>query len=230
MGPSPDSFGLRAVQQAQGYFGFDTGQPHGPLLRGPVTVFERWQGEQQVMIIQQIDQIRSSPLAAVGFAAANLSDASPRARQLALDIGSAADGLLIAGVGLRGGGVPPFAPGQTKLSVEADLKLKYMPKWTVEERAAANLKVGVLDFSNTNATPVARNGLSARLMFTKENGPVPKGQDIDHLIDLQLGGTNKMQNLWPLEASVNRSLGAQIQNQIQGLPPGTQINRVTIGD
>ncbi|CCV07983.1 hypothetical protein MESS2_660022 [Mesorhizobium metallidurans STM 2683] len=34
----------------------------------------------------------------------------------------------------------------------------------------------------------------------------------------------------PLDSSVNRSLGAQIQNLIKDLPYGTRINKVTIGD
>jgi filamentous hemagglutinin len=64
----------------------------------------------------------------------------------------------------------------------------------------------------------------------REYGPVTVGYDIDHLKDLQLGGSNVLSNLWPLDSSVNRSLGAQIQHQIQGLPPGTKVNRVTIGN
>ena len=47
--------------------------------------------------------------------------------------------------------------------------------------------------------------------------------------DLQLGGSDTIRNMWPLDSSVNWSLGAQIQQQIKNLPPGTKINRVTIG-
>lgn len=61
-------------------------------------------------------------------------------------------------------------------------------------------------------------------------GFVAKGSDIDHIIDLQLGGANTVRNMWPLNSSVNRSLGAQISQQIKNLPAGTKINRVTIGD
>lgn len=59
---------------------------------------------------------------------------------------------------------------------------------------------------------------------------VPSGRDIDHMVDLQLGGSKTADNLWSLDSSVNRSLGAQVQQQIKNLPPGTRINRVTIGD
>lgn len=52
---------------------------------------------------------------------------------------------------------------------------------------------------------------------------------VDHKIDLQLGGSDTLSNMWPLDSSVNRSLGAQIQRNIQGLPEGTIIDRVTIG-
>lgn len=76
----------------------------------------------------------------------------------------------------------------------------------------------------------ARGSTSARTMFQKSGGTVPSGSDVDHIIDLQLGGADTVRNMLPLNSSVNRSLGAQIQHQIKNLPPGTRINRVTIGD
>jgi RHS repeat-associated protein len=43
--------------------------------------------------------------------------------------------------------------------------------------------------------------------------------DIDHMRDKQCGGTNNCANLWPLNSSVNRSLGAQLHNLLKNPPP-----------
>jgi filamentous hemagglutinin len=59
---------------------------------------------------------------------------------------------------------------------------------------------------------------------------VPTGSDVDHMVDLQLGGTDTISNMSPLDMSVNRSLGAQIYQQTKGLQLGTKINNVKIGD
>ena len=53
-------------------------------------------------------------------------------------------------------------------------------------------------------------------------------QDIDHIIDLQLGGKNELSNLSPLDRSVNRSLGAQIKNQIKDYEIGTEFGTFSI--
>lgn len=57
---------------------------------------------------------------------------------------------------------------------------------------------------------------------------VKKSQDVDHTIELQLGGLDNVSNMKGLDSSVNRSFGRQIQNQIKDLPAGTQIRNVTI--
>ena len=46
-------------------------------------------------------------------------------------------------------------------------------------------------------------------------------------MDLQLGGSDEVSNMNPLDASVNRSMGAQIQGLIRNLDPGTTINRIS---
>jgi 5-methylcytosine-specific restriction endonuclease McrA len=47
-----------------------------------------------------------------------------------------------------------------------------------------------------------------------------KTKDVDHIVDLQLGGTNKITNLQMLDIKVNRSFGSQISKQIKedGVP------------
>ena len=66
-----------------------------------------------------------------------------------------------------------------------------------------------------------------RKQFIKVGGEVSQTQDVDHVKDLQLGGDNGSSNLQGLDMSVNRSFGAQIQNQIKLLPDATQVNKVT---
>ena len=46
--------------------------------------------------------------------------------------------------------------------------------------------------------------------------------------DLQLGGADNLDNMAPLDSSVNRSLGAQINNQLRDVPSGTRVCGVEI--
>jgi hypothetical protein len=127
------------------------------------------------------------------------------------------------------GGIP-----ETTESVAArggvDLALKYKPGWTAEQMAEADAKVEILNNSETVVTQVERSGTSAAIRYRQSEGIVPSGNDVDHMVDLQLGGADILSNMWPLDSSVNRSLGAQIQRQIKDLPTGTRINRVKIGE
>ena len=75
-----------------------------------------------------------------------------------------------------------------------------------------------------------RSGTSASSRYKSVYGKasVPIGYDVDHVIDLQLGGADVIVNMEPLDRSVNRSLGAQIQNAIKNYPDGTVFGRFTI--
>ncbi|EPR10527.1 HNH endonuclease [Ruminiclostridium papyrosolvens] len=66
--------------------------------------------------------------------------------------------------------------------------------------------------------------------YKKANGQdsVPKEKDVDHTVDLQLGGADDILNMNPLNSSVNRSLGSQIQNKIKNDPIGTKYGKYTI--
>lgn len=44
-----------------------------------------------------------------------------------------------------------------------------------------------------------------------------KGKDIDHAVELQLGGLDELLNAIPLNSSVNRSVGSQIKNVLDDL-------------
>jgi RHS repeat-associated protein len=111
-----------------------------------------------------------------------------------------------------------------------NIALKFRSDWNAAQRAEAKAKANLLTESETVVTSVERRGTSNRQSFKKAGGEVSGEQDVDHGVDLQLGGADTLGNIWALDSSVNRSLGAQIQQQIRNFPPGTQINIVTIGD
>uniref|UniRef100_A0A0R3R5W4 SMI1_KNR4 domain-containing protein n=2 Tax=cellular organisms TaxID=131567 RepID=A0A0R3R5W4_9BILA len=84
--------------------------------------------------------------------------------------------------------------------------------------------------NDTVLTTPVRSGTSAASRYRQAGNTVPPGSDVDHMVDLPLGGNDTTPNMSPLDKSVNRSLGAQIYQQAKGLPPGTKINNVKIGD
>ena len=110
-----------------------------------------------------------------------------------------------------------------------DLKLKHKSDWTDAQRQAACEKCQALTEADTVVTKNAeRSGTSAAERYNRAGGDVPQGKDVDHIQDLQLGGADDVLNMAPLDRSVNRSIGAQIQQQIKDLPEGTRVNKVTI--
>ena len=72
------------------------------------------------------------------------------------------------------------------------------------------------------------NGPSASSIWNKAGNTKQLGMDIDHTLDKQLGGTNALSNLSPLDMSVNRSFGAQVSAQIRDHPIGTAITAVSL--
>ena len=111
-----------------------------------------------------------------------------------------------------------------------DVDLKYKDNWTATQRAEADVKVKVLSEANTVKTPVNRQGTSASSRYKSVNGQgsVPPKYDVDHVIDLQLGGVDDIVNMNPLDQSVNRSLGSQIQHTIKSYPDGTVFGNFNI--
>ncbi|WP_247424824.1 hemagglutinin repeat-containing protein, partial [Ralstonia pseudosolanacearum] len=120
--------------------------------------------------------------------------------------------------------------GQTSPNKGVDLTLHYKEGWTDAQRAAADAKVDALNGTGLVVTPVVRSGTSASRRYKAAGGEVPKNSDVDHTIDLQLGGPDTKSNMAPLDSSVNRSLGAQIQQRTKDLSPGTPVNSVKIKD
>ncbi len=111
-----------------------------------------------------------------------------------------------------------------------DIELKYKNVWTEAQKAEADAKVKALTGADTVKTEPNRKGTSASSRYKKANGSdsVPNGNDVDHTIDLQLGGVDDILNMNPLDASVNRSLGKQIQIKTKDYPIGTKFGEFTI--
>ncbi|MGD7075994.1 hypothetical protein ACQCR0_24875, partial [Ralstonia pseudosolanacearum] len=126
------------------------------------------------------------------------------------------------------GGKP--SNGQTSPNKGVDLTLRYKEGWTDAQKAAADAKVDALNGADLVVTPVKRSGTSASRRYKAAGGEVPKNSDVDHTIDLQLGGSDTISNMAPLDSSVNRSLGSQIQHRTKDLSPGTPVNSVKIKD
>ncbi|WP_152495096.1 hemagglutinin repeat-containing protein [Paraburkholderia kururiensis] len=146
--------------------------------------------------------------------------------------GTPSNAIFSSGGSKDDGGNPQAAQASdsTNAGNGVDLSLKYKEGWTDAQRAAADAKIQALNSADLVVTPVERSGTSASRRYKAAGGNVPAGSDVDHPVDLQLGGKDHVPNMAPLDSSVNRSLGAQVQQQIKGLAPGTPINSVTIKD
>ncbi|MGH3713694.1 MAG: HNH endonuclease signature motif containing protein [Micromonosporaceae bacterium] len=111
------------------------------------------------------------------------------------------------------------------------LSLRYKKSWSNAQRAAARDKVDALNDAavagRLRVTAPGRSGTSAANRYRRAGNEVPDGTDVDHTVDLQLGGADDIDNMRPLDASVSRSLGAQIGAQLREVPatryymPGT---------
>jgi len=131
--------------------------------------------------------------------------------QAALDVS-------FVGYGAIGKAATRIASAANSAADGVSLTLNYKDGWSAAQRAAADAKVAALnDADNLVVTQVQRTGTSAGSRYRSAGGVVPRGSDVDHVIDLQLGGADDILNMNPLDMSVNRSLGAQIANQIRGL-------------
>ena len=148
-----------------------------------------------------------------------------------LTVDGVAQGTL--GVAMAGrGGTPGVAtsaiPKPPRKPV--DLELRYKQDWTQEQRADARAKVEKLNQAKNKKVvkKVQRGSASASSKFRDDGNEVPPGCDVDHCVDLQLNGKDTLSNMWPLDSSVNRSLGSQIHHAIKNLPANTPIGRITI--
>jgi hypothetical protein len=108
-----------------------------------------------------------------------------------------------------------------------NLTIKGKPNWTPAQNADAIAKADALTAGETVVTknPVKRDA-NLRSKFIKAGNVAQPGQQLDHTIDLQLGGTNASSNLKFIDGSVNASFGSQVNHQIKNLPDATRVNKV----
>ena len=113
-----------------------------------------------------------------------------------------------------------------------DAELSYKEDWTPGQRAEADAKCKALSKADTEKTIPERGSTSASKKYKNEYGEnsVLKTQDVDHTIDLQLGGIDDIHNMNPLDKSVNRSLGSQIAYLIKNLDYGTVLRNFKMVD
>ena len=134
-------------------------------------------------------------------------------------------GTRAAAMGVRGA---EAARAVAKAEEAIELTVKMKKGWNAEQRAAALEKVNALNGAELRVTPSVRSGTSAASRYRQAGNAIPAGADVDHIIDLQLGGADIISNMRPLDLSVNRSLGAQIGRQLRGVPSGTKVSGIRI--
>jgi len=111
-----------------------------------------------------------------------------------------------------------------------DVHLKYKQEWTDEQRVQADAKLQALSEGYTEKSITQKQRKPLKETFLKINNldRIPEGYDLDHIIDLQLGGLDDIMNTQLLDRSVNRSLGAQIMHAIAQYEVGTVLGKFTI--
>ncbi len=71
---------------------------------------------------------------------------------------------------------------------------------------------------------------SARRIWEAENGPVPDGFDVDHIIQRQFGGPDDISNLQLKKSGLNRSEGPKAYHLNKQYPYGTKFNKVKLDE
>ncbi|MEZ5442498.1 MAG: RHS repeat-associated core domain-containing protein [Lysobacterales bacterium] len=141
-------------------------------------------------------------------------------------------------IGLRGGlNVYAYSDLEPIFVTDPDglkgLSLRIRSWWTNEEKQYGRAKINCLkraarDGRLVKTTP-RRTGTASSHYSAATGAAVPPGQEVDHLVDLQLGGCETCgSNLFPTSPRVNRSFGAQIGNQLRTVATGTAIDSVTV--
>lgn len=119
-----------------------------------------------------------------------------------------------------------------RLAAATGIVLHYKKGWTRKQRRAADQKVqhywkASLKGELRKADP-KRSGTAASTRYKAAGRRIPSGSDIDHTLDLQLGGNDVISNMKPLDRSVNRSLGKQVELKIARFKSGQRIYTAAI--
>jgi RHS repeat-associated protein len=113
----------------------------------------------------------------------------------------------------KGLGAPEGATLKLRASMEGELG--------AYQKAAAD---GKLVQTSTKNMPSS----SARKTWEAQNGPVPEGYDVDHIIQRQHGGTDELSNLQLKESGQNRSEGSQAYHLNKENAAGTKYTKVKL--
>ncbi len=113
-----------------------------------------------------------------------------------------------------------------------EIKIKRKKTWNKLQNAMGDEKLRILTEAKTVRTKPPKRKKNLKKEYLKAFGKdsIPAGYDLDHMVDLQLGGADTIENAWPLEKSVNRSLGKQIERAIRKYPYGTEFSRFYFED
>ena len=118
-------------------------------------------------------------------------------------------------------------------STSGGIVVKYGSNWNRAQKRAADEKAKALNRAAADGqlakSKSNRSSESASSIYRKQTGKdVPRGSDVDHTIELQLGGKDDVSNMRPLDKTVNSSFGAQISRQLAPLAMGTPVPAVAI--
>lgn len=122
------------------------------------------------------------------------------------------------------GGSPSNSPGGTPNGPDGpppkEIVIKPKEGWNQSQADALTEKVRRINEGN----PHKPETMDTRTSNFRSDyaGEIPDGHDLDHAAELQLGGRNEQANAWPLDRSVNRSVGSQVRHQIANDAVGTQ--------
>ncbi|MDR3715625.1 MAG: hypothetical protein P4L51_22675, partial [Puia sp.] len=110
-----------------------------------------------------------------------------------------------------------------------NLEIHGMEEWTEAQNVQAFEKAKALTESDQTFVRKIKEARKSNLKseFLKNGGVLKDAEHLDHIVELQLNGTNAMENLKGLDGSVNSSFGSQIRARIKNLPDGTRVNKVT---
>jgi hypothetical protein len=129
---------------------------------------------------------------------------------------------------------PPPAEGERRTERIRDTERMLRDRNRFAERGEARVTHGVqgdprvrMEYRTSRSERGERFYADNPEMLQRFRGRVSRS-DVDHRLDLQLGGQDIRSNMVFRESGVNRSFGSQTQHQTQGLTEGTRIRRFTL--
>ncbi len=162
------------------------------------------------------------------FLDGSVKDISARGKRVS-DLGNGPPSMSLTGSASGPGGMSINVTRQPTFNQkEFDRKTNRLQTLAEKGRLNSNIPHGVTDAERRALTRQYRSGLEDRINRRWANDPVKRdnalarlrNSDIDHIQDLQLGGTNTRSNLKTLDSQVNQAMGREISTQ---LPRGVSV-------